>query len=85
MRTIVSVQILRAVAASAVLLAHAQSWLSKMAGAPDALPDLHFVGWVAVDLFFVISGFIMVYTSEPMFGRPDGPKNFMLHRLVRIV
>jgi peptidoglycan/LPS O-acetylase OafA/YrhL len=85
MRTIVSVQILRAVAASAVVLAHAQSWLSKMAGAPDALPDLHFVGWFAVDLFFVISGFIMVYTSEPMFGRPDGPKNFMLHRLVRIV
>ncbi|MGZ8330605.1 MAG: hypothetical protein ACXWVA_06170, partial [Rhodoplanes sp.] len=42
MRTIVSVQILRAVAASAVVLAHAQSWLSKMAGAPDALPDLHF-------------------------------------------
>jgi peptidoglycan/LPS O-acetylase OafA/YrhL len=85
MRTIVSVQILRAVAASAVVVAHAQSWISKMTGAPQALLDLHFLGGFAVDLFFVISGFIMVYTSEPMFGRPEGPKTFFLHRLVRIV
>jgi exopolysaccharide production protein ExoZ len=85
MRTIVSVQILRAVAASAVVVAHAQSWISKMTGAPHAPLDLHFLGGFAVDLFFVISGFIMVYTSEPMFGRPDGPKTFFLHRLVRIV
>lgn len=85
MRTIVSVQILRAVAAGAVVLTHAQTWLSLKTGSPDALPVLHFLGSFAVDLFFVISGFIMVYTSEPLFGRPEGPKNFFMHRLVRIV
>lgn len=85
MRTILAVQILRAVAAGAVVITHAQHWLSWKTGLSDAMPVLHFLGAFAVCLFFVISGFIMVYTSEPMFGRPEGPKNFFLLRLVRIV
>jgi exopolysaccharide production protein ExoZ len=35
-------------------------------------------------LFFVISGFIMVYTSEALFGRLDAPGRFLGRRLLRI-
>ena len=38
-----------------------------------------------VDLFFVISGFIMVYSSEDMFGRSGAPRTFLLRRIARIV
>ena len=78
-----SIQVLRACAASMVLLAHQWQALEQV-GAPDAIPN-----WVAgafgVDLFFVISGFIMVYTSEPLFGRRDASRIFIGRRLLRIV
>ena len=46
----------------------------------DAVP------WGAgVDLFFVISGFVMVYASNDLFGRRDGPALFMARRLIQIV
>jgi exopolysaccharide production protein ExoZ len=46
----------------------------------DALP------WQAgVDLFFVISGFVMVYSSGDLFGHRSGRTVFMTRRLVRIV
>ena len=35
-------------------------------------------------MFFVISGFVMVHASEPLFGRADGPRLFWLRRLIRI-
>jgi peptidoglycan/LPS O-acetylase OafA/YrhL len=39
----------------------------------------------AVDLFFVISGFIMVYSSEDLFGKTGAWKAFLARRLARIV
>lgn len=53
-------------------------------GVTDAIPNFVF-GAAGVDLFFVISGFIMVYTSEPLYGRPGGSRQFLLRRIVRIV
>jgi exopolysaccharide production protein ExoZ len=85
MKTIVSIQVLRALAATSVVIVHGYAWLLMSVGAPYPLPELRSLGGAAVELFFVISGFVMVYTSESMFGRPDGPKTFVLHRLVRIV
>ena len=38
-----------------------------------------------VDLFFVISGFIMVYSSEDLFGARGAWRTFLTRRLVRIV
>ena len=70
-RSLLSIQILRAVAALGVVLAHIF---------PGAL-----IGTAGVDLFFVISGFIMVYASERHFGRRDAPRIFFLRRLARIV
>src|ERR1041385_2180302 len=43
------------------------------------------VGAPGLDLFFVISGFVMVYSSERLFGRADAPRIFMLRRIARIV
>lgn len=72
-----SVQILRGVAAFGVLLYHATRWVSP-------LPSIG-IGAAGVDLFFVISGFIMVYASEPMFGQRGAARHFLVRRLIRIV
>ncbi len=38
-----------------------------------------------VDIFFVISGFIIAYTSAPFFAAPQGRSKFLARRLARIV
>ena len=42
-------------------------------------------GAFGVDLFFVISGFVMMYSTDRLFGRADGPLTFIKRRLIRIV
>ena len=42
--------------------------------------------WVAgVDVFFVISGFVIVHASANLFARPGGATRFLRRRLTRIV
>jgi exopolysaccharide production protein ExoZ len=69
---LVGIQILRAVAALLVLYSHA--WHRE--GQPGAS---------GVDLFFIISGFIMVYISSGNFERPRAPIDFLTNRAKRIV
>jgi peptidoglycan/LPS O-acetylase OafA/YrhL len=38
-----------------------------------------------VDIFFVISGFVIVHASAPLFATPSGPAIFLRRRLTRIV
>ncbi len=83
MNTLLSVQILRAVAALGVVAHHVQLDFATRMGLPAALPDLN-LGAAGVDVFFVISGFVMVHASEPLFGRANGPRLFWLRRLIRI-
>lgn len=71
-----NLQALRAIAASLVVLAHVAT-LNE----PVLLPWLAW-GTCGVDLFFVISGFVMVYTTA---GRPVTPSHFALNRIIRIV
>lgn len=67
-----------------VVVNHAALDLDRIAIAPGALQ--HFdVGAAGVDLFFIISGFVMVYASEPLFGSSRGALTFFCHRLIRIV
>ena len=40
---------------------------------------------IGVDIFFVISGFVMVYASRHLFGKAGGWKEFISRRLIRIV
>jgi exopolysaccharide production protein ExoZ len=75
------IQALRGVAATIVALGHAMSVARKSGyDIPLTLP-----GGAGVDLFFMISGFIIVYSSERLFGVPGGWKTFMRRRLVRVV
>lgn len=78
-----SVQILRGVAALAVVLHHS---LEESNGAATAFsPDwLTTFGASGVDIFFVISGFIMLYTSFPAARTPLSPGNFIVRRMTRI-
>ena len=77
-----SVQLLRAVAALFVVAFHSTVlWHDKF--------DARVVPWAngnaGVDLFFVISGFIMVLSSRRLAGLADGWSRFIKLRLVRIV
>lgn len=82
--SLLSIQILRAVAALMVAIAHTRYEFEFKFGLGDAVP--HMTGLAAgVDLFFVISGFVMVYGSSYAFGQPGAPQNFIIRRLIRIV
>ena len=74
-----NIQLLRFVAAAAVLLSHAADLF---------LPDdswIWFLPWTAgVDVFFVISGFVMVYLTNGQFGRRGASGAFLVRRLLRI-
>jgi exopolysaccharide production protein ExoZ len=84
---IVAIQILRAIAALSVAVGHAQGFIGiPMERQGEAFGWSFLLPWGAgVDLFFVISGFIMVYSSEGLFGAPGGAKIFAWRRLSRIV
>jgi exopolysaccharide production protein ExoZ len=70
-RTWVSIQHLRAVAALSVALFHACQW-----------SQIDFsIGAAGVDLFFVISGFVMWTVTT---GRDAGPLDFIRRRLIRV-
>ncbi|MEA2879287.1 MAG: exopolysaccharide production protein ExoZ [Hyphomicrobiales bacterium] len=79
-----SIQLLRAVAALGVLTLHAATEkVAYLGGEPGPFKNF-LLGAAGVDLFFVISGFVMVYSSESLFGRADAPRKFLLRRLARI-
>ena len=82
--SIQSIQILRAVAALGVVCLHICNEAQNRLGVHNPLPGAT-IGAAGVDLFFVISGFIMVYASASMFGQPGAPLAFFKRRLIRIV
>jgi len=86
--TLVWVQGLRAAAALSVAFVHftndAVSFGADPSGALHAIA--RFMPWDAgVDIFFVISGFIIVHASAPLFGAPGASWRFLRRRLTRIV
>ncbi len=78
------IQALRCFAVMGVILFHVQHYFANKLRMPDLLPRFD-VGSAGVDLFFVISGFIMVYAFERLFGQPGATRIFLLRRLARIV
>lgn len=77
---LVTVQILRAIAALAVTVSHFHHEYIQVSGGTT-----FGFGGFGVDLFFVISGFIMAYACWSLFGQSGAAANFFLRRLARIV
>ena len=82
-----NIQALRAIAALLVVVGHSlheTETISALVG--RTAPDLSFIYWgFGVDIFFVISGFIMVYTSVDLFDQRGAWRVFLTRRLTRIV
>jgi exopolysaccharide production protein ExoZ len=78
MQTLRSIQYLRGVAALMVVLFHAFQWARGFGLTATDFPT----GGAGVDIFFVISGFVMWATTE---GAPVSPLEFLRRRAVRIV
>ena len=83
-QVLLSVQALRGIAVLAVVCIHIQLYFSSKLQRPDFLPQFN-IGAASVDVFFVISGFIMVYASERLFGQAGAKRLYFLRRLARIV
>jgi peptidoglycan/LPS O-acetylase OafA/YrhL len=87
MSQIRSIQVLRAVAALLVAFGHLQAESVTMAAAASSgyRPILLDLTGAGVDLFFIISGFVMVYASQDLFERAGGGQLFLRRRVARIV
>lgn len=80
-----NVQALRAVAALLVVFDHTSyEFFKSDPGGTTLLDGFRYIGQFGVDLFFVISGFIMVTTTWNAFGRSGASRTFVLRRLARI-
>lgn len=78
-----SIQVMRGIACLLVLAFHVALQLDTYYGI--SWPKLLFAqGYAGVDLFFVVSGFVIAYSSQSSIGRPRLFWIYWLRRLVRI-
>lgn len=80
-----TIQFLRAIAVFFVVVSHAGHEVADLLAGAATFDEKKFPGDFGVDLFFVISGFIMVYVSRDAFGKTGAAADFILRRIVRIV
>jgi len=83
MQTVLSIQILRGVAAVLVMLYHYAHYLDSAGPGGDLGTRLFAGGYVGVDVFFFISGFIIVYSTER--SEHARPLDFSIRRFFRVV
>ena len=75
------IQSLRFLAAALVVLMHGTHYsVERLVAGP-----IFINGAAGVDVFFVISGFVMMMSSESLFSREGGWRTFAVRRVVRIV
>lgn len=83
-REYLGLQMLRAIAALAVVAGHSTDYLKDKTGSvPWQLAWVH--GPAGVDIFFIISGFVMMVSSGRLLEKAHPARLFLWRRLVRIV
>jgi len=82
-KELVGIQLLRGWAAATVAFSHLIGQIGHSAGV--SLSEGLFPGAMGVDIFFAISGFIMIYTTHAHFGAAGEWRRFLTKRIVRIV
>jgi peptidoglycan/LPS O-acetylase OafA/YrhL len=82
-RIVCSIHILRGVAALLVMGFHHSHYLKSVIPGIDLGFQLFGSGYVGVDIFFIVSGFVMVHSTE----RPEHskPVDFAIRRFFRVV
>lgn len=81
---IANIQALRGAAILLVLFYHLRLIEETFSPATKLLPDFFHLGGAGVDLFFVISGFVMVTVTRGKFGGPYQVARFLYNRVTRI-
>ena len=81
-RPLIGIQVLRGIAALLVVANHAVNEAENRNFIKTSI-DVDFGGF-GVDVFFVISGFIMVYSNAVWFGIISSVPSFIVRRVVRI-
>lgn len=79
-----NVQALRALAALLVLAFHTYAIEGKYFGGHAVPKVLGTFGTCGVDLFFIISGFVMTTVTRGQFGSGSGAASFLVRRVARI-
>jgi len=82
-RKLDGLQVLRALAASAVVLEHV-AFHARLGRVPVDCPRWFELGHLGVDLFFVLSGFIIVYVHGDDVGRPERAGEYAWRRFARV-
>ena len=81
---LVNIQALRGAAALLVFAAHLHSFEFGIRDGNAILPDFLYFGVTGVDLFFLISGFIMVHVTTDLKGGRRQAQQFLFNRMARI-
>ena len=76
--SLVNIQLARGIAAILVVAAHANL------GAPAAFNGFFIPGWCGVDFFFVLSGFIIFYSSAKHLGHSEYLSSYFAKRFMRV-
>jgi exopolysaccharide production protein ExoZ len=83
-KKIENIQALRGIAVLLVVFSHISILEGIYAQYDFILPDFFIIGFSGVDLFFVISGFVMVNVTRESFQNRGETQRFLYHRLTRI-
>jgi len=78
------IQCLRGLAALLVIFVHMHIWEIKNLPTTHVLPDIFKIGDIGVDIFFLLSGFIMAYVTPKGLNSFSEQKDFLYRRFTRI-
>lgn len=83
--TLYSLQVMRGIAALAVAVYHTHLILTQYGlGVTGGVASVATKGWIGVNFFFVLSGFIIMYAHARDIGRPGRAGRYLWRRFTRV-